>query len=371
VFFSLIVFLLFLLQFIYLPAGASYFEIPKVYAAEGAIFLLLLQKILFGKFQLKKQRISMLICLGCIVLLSVFHLLFSQTPYTFFGNQFRMQGTFTLWLLIIFAILSSFESLKRLSPFFVFFVIVVQFILAFFVNSGSLARAVGSLGEPNSLAGEMIFLWPFIFFAMSKTKFRRFALVIVFCFVGITLLLSGSRSGMIAFALQILLVGLMKLTHFSLRKITILCLTLLVLCYTFPLFEQGSLYENRGEVWTTALVAGFTHPLFGTGFGNTEVFLHQATLKLHNHLQGYYVDSSHNIFLDWFVEGGIVGLGLFASLLFQTFSRFVTAKQERNLVLLLGLTAGLSFNPVSIVLLIAFWWLIGQGMVNDGKKVSL
>jgi len=130
------------------------------------------------------------------------------------------------------------------------------------------------------------------------------------------------------------------------------------------LFEQGSLYENRGEVWTTALVAGFTHPLFGTGFGNTEVFLHQATLKLHNHLQGYYVDSSHNIFLDWFVEGGIVGLGLFASLLFQTFSRFVTAKQERNLVLLLGLTAGLSFNPVSIVLLIAFWWLIGQGMVR-------
>jgi len=77
-------FLLFLLQFIYLPAGASYFEIPKVYAAEGAIFLLLLQKILFGKFQIKKteNKYAHLSWMYCAIERFSF-VIFSNTVYIF------------------------------------------------------------------------------------------------------------------------------------------------------------------------------------------------------------------------------------------------------------------------------------------------
>jgi O-antigen ligase len=363
--FFIILFLLFLLQFVYFPFGGSYFEIPKVYVAETGIFLLLLLQIFRGKIHRRYYDKSLLICCGLIIILSISGLVFHTTPFTFWGNQFRMQGTFLLWLLLVFSLLSSIVPIKRISWIFFLVVLLGQCLLAFIVDSGTLGRAVGNLAEPNSLAGEMLFVWPFLFFSVNDTKRRWVLFVVSFFIVGLTVLLSGSRSGMIGFFLQFVFIIMREIFRLPFGKVTLVCLGLLLLSYGLPFVEKSSLYENRTEVWQSAFIAGMYHPIQGSGFGNAEVVLHKASLQLYNHLQGYYVDSSHNIFFDWFVQGGIVGFALFCFLLGKTILRFAKEKMSRNMLVLLGLLGTLSFNPVSVCLLVAFWWVVGQGFTKS------
>ncbi len=360
----LILFLLFLLQFVYLPFGTSFFEGSKVYVAELIIFLLLLFR-LFSKRGMAFQtyRKSFLICFVALIIVTAYHLIANSTQTVFFGNPFRLQGTLLLWFLLAFAFLSTGINIeKKRFPFLVLSTIILQVICTvLFIGVGS-DRPIGTIGEPNALAAGVLFLWPFLFFTSFKSKWRFGMGALGILLVFIILFISGSRSGMIAFVVQLFFLMLLRVFPKRFALNTILALVLIAASYIIPILSQGDLYENRGEIWKSAIVAGSTHPIVGVGFGNAEYELHKANIKLHNHLPGYYVDSSHNIFLDWWVQGGLVGLGILCFLLFQTFRSFIKEKNIRNSVLLLGLLAALSFNPASIVSLIALWWLIGQGV---------
>jgi O-antigen ligase len=358
----ILIFLLFLLQFFYFPAGKSFFEGSKVYAAEISIFLLLLLRLFSkGGLAMKTYKKSFLVCVGVLVLLTVYHLVFHQTQTVLFGNPFRLQGTLLLWMLMLFAILSSKIIIEhKIKPIFLFFVIFVQLICTvLFIGVGS-DRPVGTLGEPNALAASMVFVWPFLLFAWPKKLPLRIVTVISMLLAFAIIFLSGSRSGIIALAIQASFLGVMKLQR-SVKLAVIIALVLLVASYITPFIGPKTEYEDRGEVWKAAVVAGLDHPIVGVGFGNAEYSLHTANVKLHNKLVGYYVDSSHNIFLDWIVQAGVVGLGILLFLLYQSFKSFINKEQIRGIVLLLGLITALSFNPASVVSLIALWWLLGQG----------
>lgn len=361
-FYYLILCLLFLLQFVYFPFGTSYFENPKVYAAEVLIFCLLLVAILQGYSLFEKRKLPLLFAFGALIVLSLYQLIFLPTDYTFWGNDFRLQGVLLLWFLLLFSYLSSHKPIERVSPYLLISVLLLQFVLAIQVDSGSLERAVGSIGEPNSLAGIMIVTWPFLYFSVTKRRWRILSLLgscILICGV---LLLSGSRSGVVAFALQLVFLLCRGVFQWPVKRVVIVCLVLLVSSLVLPFLEQGSKYEKRTEVWQTGIVAGFAHPILGNGFGNGEFALNTAAIKLHNPLQGYYLDSAHNLLLDWWVQGGTLGLGIMLFLLSKMFFHFVQEKNLRNLIIALGLLAVLSFNPASVILLMYLWWLIGQSV---------
>jgi len=144
-------------------------------------------------------------------------------------------------------------------------------------------------------------------------------------------------------------------------KIFFVCAICYLASYAFPFFEHNP-YENRVEVWQSAVFAGFSNPFLGNGFGNTEIALHTAAAHLGLPIQYYYVDSSHNLFLDWWVQGGIIGLSVLLGLVYLTFKKFIKEDNIRELVLALGIVTALSFNPASIAGLVGFWWLIGQGL---------
>lgn len=357
----IILYLLFLLQFIYFPFGASPFETPKVLLAEFGIFLLLLVMIFRSNTKwLREMPKVYLFAFGGIFALSLVHLFFFARETTFLGNIYRMQGILLLWMLIAFAVVSSRVSLEKvLHPYFLSGVLVAQFVLALLLSGEGVDRAIGSIGEPNALAAAMLFIWPFLYFSKREIPIwmKLGAMALVFLIVYI----SGSRSGMIAFLLQLVFV-LLSRTRLSLGKGMFISLALLILTYALPFLPQSNLYEQRSEVWQAAVVAGGQSPIVGNGFGNAEYALQRAVEALGNNLRGYYVDSSHNIFLDWWVQGGILGLGVFMFLLWKTEKSFIKRKNVLHMVLLLGLLAALSFNPASIVSLIALWWLIGQGM---------
>ncbi len=127
-----------------------------------------------------------------------------------------------------------------------------------------------------------------------------------------------------------------------------------------PLIQKKKIWENRTEIWSTALAAGLERPILGWGFGNVEFALRETSFLLKNNLRFQYVDSSHNLILDYWVQGGIVGVILILYLIFLTFKKFISKKDRLSLGVFFGVLTVLQFNPVSVVTSIHFWWLIGK-----------
>lgn len=370
----ILLFLLFLLQFFYFPIGRSFFEGAKVYAAEIGIFLLLLLQ-LASKDGLSLREYKKPLVISGVILLAItaFHVLFHQTATVLFGNEFRLQGTFLLWMLLLFAFLSSRISIDdKIKPIFITIILFVQLVCTLvFIGVGA-DRPVGTLGEPNALAANIIFLWPFLVFAWPKKKLLRVLAAIGIISALLILFVTGSRSGIIALGVQLCFLAALAILKFQLPKketlkstiSLVLALCVLLASLALPFIGQRNEYEDRGEIWIAAVRAGTANPILGVGFGNAEYELHKANVEIGNKLQGYYVDSAHNIFLDWYIQTGIAGLSIFLFFLYQTFKNFIYTNQIRNIVLLLGLIAALSFNPASVVALIGLWWLIGHSLIT-------
>ena len=362
---AVVFFLLFLLPFVIAPFGVTQFENPKVIGAEIGVILLLLISLFSNNFSFLRRKEQILL-FGCIGFITCIDLLFFETTISFFGNSFRMQGIFLLWVLLLFSFFSRPVSFKKMTKSWVFFLLLlVELIALFLLPLNASHRYVGTLGEPNALAGFVVFLWPFVWFGSGGKKLENIIISALSVLIVIAiLLLSGSRSGMIAFGTQMAFI----ITKFAVSRFTrersikiavMICLGLYIVSYTLPFFEQVP-YENRVEVWESALFAGVINPAFGQGFGNTEIALHNSAAGLNLPIQYYYVDSSHNIFLDWWVQAGMIGLSILLLLVYGCFKNFTQTQNLRELVLLLGVLTVLSFNPASVVELLAFWWLIGQ-----------
>ncbi len=293
---------------------------------------------------------------------------------TFLGNAFRGQGILLLWCLLLFAFLVS--NLKNITIplWFIPALLFLQLIASIFIEVKE-GRAIGTLGEPNALAAFGIFVWPFMLSSEKrkdkgeKLNYKQISLIIISLLLTILLIIfSGSRSGLVALGIQIIFLFVSR--FISLGKAIIITLLLLLISLIPPILDTETLYENRGEIWTTALYAGYEHPLTGWGFGNTEVAFNEYNEKLYNRLRGYYVDSSHNFVLDMRVQGGFIGLVILILLLYETARKFIRSKNKVYLVLFWGLLSVMSFNPVSVVTLIQFWWLMGEGMRERNYSVK-
>lgn len=343
--------LLFLLAFLIAPFGASFFEIPKVIVAEILVIVLIFWQTIKGAVSLIDLKNPSLSPFYGLALLGLFSIVFLNTPTTFFGNSFRLQGVFLFWLLLIFSFLSSKISLPQVPRWLFLGLILVQGLASIIISPNN-GRLIGTLGEPNSLAGFMAFLYPIAFL-----KGNRWQKILSLILVSLMILFSGSRSGLIAFTIESVFILLFYL-KLELKKAVLICLILIILSLILPLLEGGGLFEKRSEIWITAIQAGVASPIIGVGFGNVEQALKLASTTLNNNVQYQYVDSSHNILLDFWVQGGFLGVSLLLLILFGSFKRLVTNQNTLELCLLLGVLTILLFNPVSVVILVGFWWLM-------------
>lgn len=360
---SISAFLLFFLPFIVFPFGVSHLEVPKVLLFEVLTDLLVVL-ILFRKgFSLKQLSPTFLIITGLVFAVSLYHLVFYQTGTTFFGNAFRLQGVLLLWHLLVWSLISSLIKLK-ISGFLYGVSILGLLLSTVLVQVNDNSRATGLLGEPNALAAAVLFVWPFAFY-LVKLPFLppKVLQVLIILAAGAVVFLSGSRSGVLGLLFQ----GLFLLLNIKLtatKSILVICI-LMLFSLALPFIEEGGWYENRSEIWFTSLVGGFYHPLLGGGFGNTEHLIKKTAVDLGNNLQFQYIDSAHNIFLNFWLEAGFLGIVIILLLTFETFKNFTLHKRKTEFLALIGLLTVMLFNPLSVVNLVAFWWLIGQGFKLD------
>jgi hypothetical protein len=363
----IVFFLLFFLQFVVFPVGTSFFESPKVLLSEILILVLILYAFVISSKKIHVHK-TQLILFGILGILSLWHLLFQQTDTTFFGNQFRMQGVLLLWLLMGFSLITSHMSLPRIPLWGIGGILVLQLILSIIIDSGN-GRAVGTLGEPNALSASVLFVWPFLLFPTSQNVIRKKKVAgrgrsrLIHQAVGIVvsiliILLSGSRSGLVAFVIQVLFLSLLFFKiNFKTAAIVVILVTS---CSSILPALENNPYENRIEIWKTALIGGYENWVFGFGFGNTEKILEMYGDKLYTGSHGYYVDSSHNFLLDFWVQGGFMGLSVIVLLLYLSLKSYIVRREKLLFTLCIGVVTVMLFNPVSVVTLLQFWWLIGQ-----------
>jgi O-antigen ligase len=357
--------LLFFLPFVFLPFPLSPFEVPKVLVAEiliSLIFLKLSSKNKFFKPDKSNKILIIFIVLTFLILLV--NLATNLYSNSFFGNAFRKQGAFLTLILLLFTYTSSkFRvNIPKNLPVITY---LILFILSFTVGSDANGRIVGSIGEANSLAAYFLFLWPFVFF--NNVKKSKTTTTLVFLGTILVILFSGSRSGLIGFVIQAIFLFLQKIKTLKKKAPLYISLLLLLSSLTLPFLDIRERFEDRVEIWQTSVSAGLEKPILGWGFGNIEYALEAGGYKLKNNIRYQYVDSSHNFILDWFVQGGIVGLIAICSLVFKTFDNLYKSKSQL-IVPFFGIVTTMLFNPVSVCILVPFWWIVGSSFIRKSSS---
>lgn len=363
--------LLFMLPFIVFPSGVSYFETPKIFVAQCLIQILFLIQLVSKDFGLRQFDRRLVILITGLFALSLVNFLLYPSDVAFFGNVFRLQGIYLFWHFLLLCLLSTRVMLPRLGKPFFLILLGAELILAYFFGPSAAQRFYGTLGEAHSLAAFALFIFPFALFANIKLEgpSRTITSFLAFFLSFVLILLSGSRSGMIGLFIECAF--LLLTFKISIKRAAIAGVTLLSLSLFLPFLKPDSIHENRADVWITAGVAGMQKPITGWGIGNIEVAFKTTSPQMSNELRNQYVDSSHNFLLDWWVQGGIIGVGLILSLLYLSINHFSREHDKRNLMIILGLMTVMSFNPVSVTILIAFWWLISQGFLSPDTSLEI
>ncbi len=363
-----ICFLLFGLQFVVYRYGVSFYETPKILAAQVGIITL--GVLLLFRFFLEKPLApsKMYLILGgsLFLLLLVQYFLLDGRELFLWGNVFRFQGAFLLVLLLAFGLMGTVVVVNRFYGYLALVALIVSGFVALYFPRNGVGRMAGLLGEPNMLAETYVFLWPWLLIMQFKTirikmLVSGLGMLLAFCLIYLT----GSRSGLLAIGLQSLILVSYWVKKRVVGVAVVISLVIMLTASVLPFLEKDRIWENRGEIWYTALQAGMESPIIGHGFGQVELALANTAWRIENTLRYQYVDSSHNIFMDWWVQGGLWGISILLAFLGLALWRLIRIADILNVLLLTGMLGVLFFNPGSMIALVHLWWVIGRGVSSQ------
>ena len=363
--------LLFVTPLIVVPWLPLRFEPPKVLFAEVIIELLVIFSFLGGKISLKRTDKWPLTLMGGLFLLSLVHLVLNPTRQSLFGNIFRLQGTVLFWSLLGLTLVAQNTYFKLKEKYIYLTAFLAVGVGALVFGSNRAGRWIGSLGEPNALGAVMVFIFPFVFLNFKSIWIRVIGVIGVIGVINFT----ESKSALIAFGLELLFLGLIKVFKGQYLPGIIICSVLLVFSLILPITEriyflktntdpQNFRFEDRAQIWQISTVAGMDSPLFGTGLDSIQDQINKTAKKLNADAQYQVIDSSHNIFLDFWIWGGVLGVGLLITLVIWALKNMAQKKMVLELTVFIGLLTVSSFNPTTVSILAGFWWIIGRSFTD-------
>lgn len=372
-------FLLFGLTFFVLPVGRSPFEVPKVFAAVA--FITAASLLVFIKHHLyflqgnilHKPKLIFSVLLASLAVYHLFSSAFSEL--LLWGNAWRSHGTIlylSLFLLFLVAgkLPFNISIFNKLS----FYSLILLALFTLIIGPRGSFRFIGPLGEPSSLGAAVLFLYPLTTgLTDKKQKYISLMLSLVLIF------LTGSRIPIVGFLMEICLLNIQR--YRKTFSVGILALTTLLIFSAFTPFLPKNLpdeyflrFEDRSQIWETSFIAAQQSPILGTGFGSAQDVIYKVAWDTSSFLRFQSVDHAHNIFLQWWIMAGPFGSLILLSLIILSIRNLYKSQSFVLLSILAGLLVVQLFNPVSVVTLVHFWWLLGIGFVqsqyNNHKRIT-
>lgn len=310
---------------------------------------------------------------------------FGVYPYKSFWSNFeRMDGYITLIHVFMYFVVTSavLTTKKHWNIFFATSVSasVLMCVYGFLQLGGSIkinqggVRLDGTLGNAIYLAAYMLFNMFFAAYLWIQSRWpgvvRHSVFAVVILLQGIILYYTASRGvilGLIGGAfLSALLIAIFEKENKKLRRHALIGVAaVLVLIGGFFLarntefvtqsqtlgrFSSLSFDEikNQGRyfIWPMAIQGFQERPLLGWGQeGFNYVFNKYYDARMYN--QEAWFDRTHNVFLDWLVAGGVLGLGAYLALLIAVMvSVWRSSCGVREKALLTGLVAAYVFQNI-------------------------
>lgn len=140
--------------------------------------------------------------------------------------------------------------------------------------------------------------------------------------------------------------------------------------------------SQYGQIWRNAIKVGLQQPLIGVGPKNfREVCPTLPLLEIHDYpIREQCNLHTHNIYLEWFAETGLIGLALFISLVALWMKTFIQAIQRNRqdavmigffvfaVVFLWPIKTSASFFTNSVAL--PFWFMLGWGLALAQQSIA-
>ncbi|MCX6733732.1 MAG: O-antigen ligase family protein [Candidatus Peregrinibacteria bacterium] len=327
------------------------FEYPKaifLIIATGLLTVITLAQLILGNapFSWKKIPIEIKLLGGMVFAECIAFAFSTNHSLSLAGAPYRFQGligeltlaVFFLNAIHIFRNLLNAPAQKKTSPLRDFFAWVVGSavitscvsLLPFFIDTSFLSlaafknRAYGTFGNPNYLAVFLIGLTPLlsIFFA-SKYRIVRAIAYISFAIILVTLFLTGCRSAWIALIAGLVVAAILtikKKRSYKMLLIISIIIAIMISIFVFQRYNETKIFhrlslteDNTGSVTTrlylqeAGLKLFLTRPVFGIG---QDTIVDQIEPYLPEYLKAnsvFYIDRTHNEFLDVLVMQGMVG----------------------------------------------------------------
>lgn len=317
---------------------------------------------------------------GVLLVIMFFANLFGEHPQSSFWSNFeRMDGYVSLVHTFLYALmLGSVLKTKQEWKYLLNTSLVVAFFVAFYglAQYGGLvdgtSRIDSRLGNAAYMAIYMLFhifisFWLFVESKGAMRKAMYAALAVMFAFV---LIETGTRGTAVGLAVGVMVmsayIGLFGAQFREYRKYAIGGFVLLALAASlFVIFRDSALIQSnpnlarianisfqdleiRSIIWGMAWEGVQERPLLGWGQSNFNyVFNENYDPRLY--AQEQWFDRAHNIFMDWLVTGGFLGLiaylGIFVACGWYLFLRPLLKPDDESFTVLergvlLGILAG-------------------------------
>lgn len=391
----LLIFTVFALPLIFLPFIYLAFELPKIFllylCSTLMVFSLLLSGYRLGK--LTKAHYLFLFFLAWICLMAILGL----SPHqSFVGSYFRMQGIIT-WIcygILFFVSGRIFEENYARSHLCLAILAgsvvsaglaIAQFVSLWFLGNTSQllysGRVISTFGQPNFLGAFLVMSLPFSWFLLKQVNKMGRVLIGFFMLVVVLGIFSTlSRSAYLGLASLALIWGFY---HYRLLLAGIVISVLLFgfLATLFPQLVYSQWYrfqvdlvskwtaENRLEILQKSFQLVSQKPLTGYGIENISLAFPLVITPDDLGLKDIVVDSSHNLFLDLSIELGLIGLGLYLSvvitLIFYGLQQFKSDNKEKKqfvkaaLCVVIAFLVIHQFSVLSVVPMVLFWLCLG------------
>lgn len=218
-------------------------------------------------------------------------------------------------------------------------------------------------------------------------------------FVGaLTIYMTRSYGGLLTLLAGVVaLILILPRSLSTLKKYLIASLVVVAVIVIFGIFQQGKIQrffdssqrnslQTRQQIWQVSAGLVGQHPLWGVGFGNFEKPYRTLAFSLYQPPLEWEVPSAHNLFLNLWLETGLLGLIAFVWLVAVFFKRAASLlraslARERAKINSAGtiVARGVMVAMLSIVmyglvdtpyfkndLSIQFWFIVGMWVVLEG-----